>query len=78
MIRLFNKETKGLIGTIVEADLDTLVDLLEEEDSEDTDYYLTPDTIDLLQAQGASAQLVSMLKQALGDSEGVEIMWERS
>jgi hypothetical protein len=78
MIRLLNKETKRLIGTIVEADLDTLVDLLEEEDAEDTDYYLTPGTIDMLEAQGASAQLVSMLKQALGKPEGIEIMWERS
>lgn len=78
MIRLFNKETKGLIGTLAEADLQTLIDQLEEEHAQDTDYWLTADTIDILKAQGASAGLISLLEQALGDAEGIEIMWERS
>jgi hypothetical protein len=78
LIRLFNRETKGLIGTIAEGDLKTLIDQLEEEHAQDADYYLTADTIEILRTRGASAELVSMLRQALGDAEGIEIAWERS
>jgi hypothetical protein len=63
---------------LAEGDLKTLIDQLEEEHAQDADYYLTADTIEILRTRGASAELVSMLRQALGDAEGIEIAWERS
>jgi len=77
MIRLMNKETGALIGSVSEGDLQLLVDQLEEEDSEDADYYVCADTIDLLESGGASAALLDLLRNALGDEEGIEVSWKR-
>ena len=54
------------------------MDQLEEEHEEDTDYYVCPDTIETLAEDGASASLLKVLKDAVGDSEGVEVSWKRA
>ena len=77
MIRLVNKETGAVLGSLSEADLRLLVDQLEEEDSADTDYYVCADTTDLLESSGASADLLRILRQALGNAEGIEVRWKR-
>ena len=77
MITLVNKDTEKPIGSVSEGDLQVLVDQLEEEDSRDTDYYIDADTIDLLEENGASADLLRILRQALGDAEGMEVSWKR-
>ena len=77
MITLVNKDTGKPIGSVSEGDLQVLVDQLEEEDSKDTDYYIDADTIDLLEENGASADLLRILRQALGDAEGMEVSWKR-
>jgi hypothetical protein len=78
VITLSLKDDGSLLGTIDEADLKLLVDQLEEESEQDTDYYINPATIDLLERNGASARLVALLKQAVGDSEGVDVVWAES
>jgi hypothetical protein len=77
MVRLYNRETGKLIGSVDDTDLKVLVDQLEEEDSQDTDYYISADTVDLLERNGASAALLDILRKALGDAEGVDINWKR-
>lgn len=77
MIDLYNSETDQLIGTISEDDLQALTDGLEEESSQDQDYYIQADTIDLLAEDGASEELLGLLRGALGKSDGVDIRWER-
>ena len=77
MIKLFNKETATLLESVSEGDLQLLVDQLEEEDSADTDYYVCADTTDLLESSGASADLLRILRQALGNAEGIEVRWKR-
>ena len=78
MITLSVKDTGALLGTVDEADLQMLIDQLEEETEEDTDYYVTPLTIELLEKNGASATLVRLLKEAVGTSEGVDVTWRRT
>ena len=75
MPRLFLKQTEQLIGTVSDADLQVLVDQLEEEDQSDDDYFIDGPTVDLLEQNGASASLVSMLRAAVGQSEGIDILW---
>ena len=77
MIRLYNKETGALLGAVSEDDLQVLVDQLEEEHAEDTDYYIDADTIDLLESSGASADLLNVLRKALGAAEGIDVSWKR-
>jgi hypothetical protein len=77
MIDLYNVSTNQLIGSITEADLQVLVDALEEESSQDQDYYIDQATIDVVADGRATSHLVGLLRSALGSSEGVEIRWQR-
>jgi inactivated superfamily I helicase len=77
MPRLYNKKTKALLGELSESDVDCLVDVLEEEDSKDVDYFIDLDTVDILEDNGASQQLVTMLRAAIGATEGVDVRWEK-
>ena len=77
MIDLYNNDTNQLIGSITDADLQVLVDCLEEESATDQDYYITAATIDLLGDGRASDHLLTMLRSAVGSSDGVEVRWQR-
>jgi hypothetical protein len=77
MINLYDNESNRLLGTVSDADLQALIDALEEESSDDQDYYINADTIDLLSTTG-SPQLIGLLRTALGSSEGLEIRWQRA
>jgi len=77
MIDLYNVSTNHLIGSITEADLQVLIDALEEESSKDQDYYIDQATIDVLGDGRATEHLLRLLRSALGSSDGVDIRWER-
>ena len=76
MHKLSDKTTGGLIGEIDEIQLQFLIDELVEEDSEDRDYYLNRDLMDMFEHKVNSlASLVAMLKKAFGEKEDLEIVW---
>jgi len=77
VIQLRDKDTDQVLGTIDDDDLRFLVDELEEESPTDQDYYFDPDTIDMLEDDGAPASLVALLRNILGTRDGMEIRWER-
>jgi hypothetical protein len=77
MPRLYNKQTNALLGDVTEVDIECLVDVLEEEDSKDVDYFIDLDTVDILEDNGASRELVTMLRSAIGATEGVDVRWEK-
>jgi hypothetical protein len=77
MIDLYNDNTDQLVGSITEADLKVLQDALEEESTEDRDYFITPATIEVIGDGRATDHLLNVLREALGSSDGVDIRWER-
>ena len=77
MPRLYNKQTNLLLGEVSETDVECLIDVLEEEDSKDVDYFIDLDTVDILEDNGASRELVTMLRGAIGATEGVDVRWEK-
>ncbi len=77
MIDLYNASTNQLIGTITEAELQLLIERLEEESTKDQDYYIDAETIDLLGDGRATDHLLGLLRSALGSSDGVDIRWQR-
>jgi hypothetical protein len=77
MIDLYNDETDQLIGSITESDLKVLTDALEEESSEDQDYYIDRATLDVIGDGRATEHLLNLLRDALGAGDGVDIRWER-
>ena len=78
MIELRDKITNEPLGTISDDELRFLVDELEEESTTDRDYYISSDTIDMLEADGAPASLLTLLKRILGSEEGVDVRWVRT
>jgi hypothetical protein len=77
MIDVYNVETDELVGTITEADLKVLMDHLEEESSEDQDYYIDQATLDVIGDGQATEHLMTVLRKALGAKDGVDVRWER-
>jgi hypothetical protein len=75
MITLYNEETDAPIGEITEEQLEFLEEELVEEGEEDPDYFINQDTIDMLAQRGADPDLIALLRQAVGDSDGIEITW---
>jgi hypothetical protein len=78
MYTLSLKDGGTFIGTIDDPDLQLLIDQLEEEHEADSDYYVCPATIAILEESGASTGLLKVLKAAVGDSEGVEVSWRKA
>jgi len=76
VINVYRVANNQLIGSISPADLQVLIDVLEEESSQDQDYYIGAPTIDLLAEGGASEALLNMLRIAVGSSEGVDVRWD--
>ena len=77
MIDLYNETTGELIGQITETDLQVLVDALEEESTEDRDYFIDAAAIDVIADGRATEHLVALLRKAVGSTDGVDIRWER-
>lgn len=75
MPRLYYQDTNETIAEITEPQLKELTDHLEEEHSEDRDYYISKETVDMLEENGLSADLVGILKKALGDRDEMDIAW---
>ncbi|MFZ6028819.1 MAG: galactosyldiacylglycerol synthase [Chloroflexota bacterium] len=82
MINLYlahsGSESDELVGTINEDQLQFLVDQLEEEAAEDQDYAVTPMTIEYLESQGASNDLLELLRKAVGVQEEVLLRWSEA
>ncbi|NJN55364.1 MAG: galactosyldiacylglycerol synthase [Anaerolineae bacterium] len=76
LMKLMNEDSGKVIGEVNEVEMRFLVDMLEEESVEDADYFINQDTIDMLEVRGGDPELIALLRQAVGDSEGIEITWE--
>jgi len=77
MINLREKDTNRLLGTITEVQLQFLIDQLEEEWLEDNDYSISSMLLDFFESEGADPQLVSVLRNALGGRDEVNIVWSK-
>lgn len=77
MVRLYDKATDAELGTITDDQLQFLADKLEEESAGDDDYYINRTTVHILEQEGGDAELISVLRSALGEREEIDIRWER-
>ena len=75
MPTLFLKDSNQIITELSDADLGHMVAVMEEESSKDTDYFIDLNTVDMLKDAGASDAVTSALESAIGDSEGIDVVW---
>ena len=59
MFTIDDEATDAVYGTLDETQLQFLMDHLEEESAEDTDFYINQATVDMLEQDGADAALVT-------------------
>jgi processive 1,2-diacylglycerol beta-glucosyltransferase len=78
MIKLYEASTGKHLGDITEAQFQSMRDQLEEEAAADQDYYINQTTVDLFEERGVDPALVTLLRQALGTREEMDIRWEQT
>ena len=76
MYALYVKADHRYLGDISDEELKFLVDNLEEEGLDDTDYDVTRLTLEYLRGNGLSSRLAQLLDGALGDQDDIEIEYE--
>ena len=76
MVKIYNKQTNEFLGRISDEQFRFLQDQLEEESLADSDYYLTRETLDSFESQGADENLVLLLRTAMKPGPALEIRWE--
>jgi hypothetical protein len=75
MIALYDAATDALVGRISEKQLEALIGWMEEEDSEDREYYLTAEDCELMAEQGIDPSLIEALRGALKGREDMDIRY---
>jgi hypothetical protein len=75
MVFIYNKSTNDLVGEIGEDDLQFLIDQMEEESMKDKDYSITKMEINYFAENGASSELIALLRRAIGEQSEVIILW---
>jgi hypothetical protein len=78
MARLYRVSNGETIGEINEKQLKFLVDMLEEEDEDDQDYFIDQDTLELFSDNNCDPELLALLESAIEEGEdGVDVAWEK-
>jgi processive 1,2-diacylglycerol beta-glucosyltransferase len=77
VIRLYDAATNAPIGTLTDAQLQFLIDRLEEESVHDRDYYLNRDTLEMFEQAGGDPALIALLRGAMGERTEMDVRWER-
>jgi hypothetical protein len=76
-VSLTDVASGALLGEISDEQLQFLVDELEEESADDQDYFIDSATIDLLEKHGGDAELIAVLRNAVGTGNGLDVAWTR-
>ncbi len=72
---LYIKDSGKRIGSISKDQVQTLIDLFEEEDTKDQDYFVNKDTLEFMKDNNADAALIELLTPHVGD-DGAEFEWK--
>ena len=72
---LYLKDSEVRISDLGDADLQLFIDLMEEEDSQDRDYFINLPMLDVLQERGLTPDVHAALLHALGPHDGIDVEW---
>jgi hypothetical protein len=76
MPRLIRIDTGDEIGTVNDDQVKFLVEQLEEENDDDTEYFIDRDTLELLSDNGADPELLAILEKGLAGDDEMDVGWE--
>ncbi len=75
MIALYDVASGARVGRITEKQLEALMGWMEEESTEDRDYYLTAEDCDLMLEQGIDPSLIDVLREALKGRDDMDLRY---
>jgi hypothetical protein len=75
MITLYDAASGAAAGRISEKQLQVLISWMEEESTEDREYYLTAEDCDLRSEQGIDPTLIEALRAALRGRDDMDLRW---
>lgn len=75
MIALYDVASGAKVGRINEKQLEALMGWMEEESTEDRDYYITAEDCELMVEQGIDPTLVEALREALKGREDMDLRY---
>ncbi len=75
MIALYDAASGARVGRISEKQLETLMGWMEEESTEDREYYLTAEDCELMVEQGVDPTLIEVLREALKSREDMDLRY---
>ncbi len=75
MIALYDAASDAKVGRITEKQLEALIGWMEEENSEDREYYLTAEDCELMAEQGIDPSLIEALRGALKGRDDMDLRY---
>ena len=75
MIALYDAASGAKVGRISEKQLEVLIGWMEEESTEDREYYLTAEDCELMVEQGVDPTLIEVLREALKGREDMDLRY---
>ncbi len=75
MMTLYDAQSGARVGRITDKQLQALIGWMEEESTEDRDYYLTAEDCDLMEEQGLDPTLIEALRTALRGRADMDLRW---
>ncbi len=75
MIALYDVASGARVGRITDKQLEALMGWMEEESTEDRDYYLTAEDCELMLEQGLDPTLIEVLRDALRGRDDMDIRY---
>jgi hypothetical protein len=76
MPRLIRIDSGAELGTIDDKQVAFLVEQLDEDDDNETEYFIDRETLELLSDNGADPDLLALLEKGMGDDDEMDIGWE--
>ena len=75
MVTLYDAASNAKVGRITEKQLEALISWMEEESTEDREYYLTAEDCELMAEQGIDPTLVEALRAALNGRDEMDVRY---
>lgn len=77
MVILYDVASNAKVGRLTELQLDALIGWMEEESTEDRDYYVTAEDCDIMEEEGVDPTLIEALRAALNGREDMDIRYAK-
>jgi hypothetical protein len=77
MYSIFDSAQNKLVGRLTQDQLTALQRYMEEEFSDDTEYFLTSDDCEIMEEQGFDQDLVRTLRDALAGRDEMDLRYEQ-